>query len=63
MKPYFWFWCDVITEFSYNAGQGLLGYMIGAGVLSMPTKAGWLAAGITGIIGTANHLRAMRKSM
>ena len=61
MKPDFWFWCDLVTEFAWNASNTLVGYITATKVLMLPEPAGWLAAALMGIIGTSNHLRALRK--
>jgi hypothetical protein len=54
-------WLDLSVEFLYNGANTLVGYMTAKQVLEMPTEAAWLVAGLMGIIGLANHVRALRK--
>ena len=56
-----WFWFDLGTEFLYNAATSLSSYMLGAKVLGLPEPAAWLVAALAGVIGGANHVRALRK--
>ena len=62
MKLDVWFFMDLGSEFVYTAATLLSGYMAAHGALVMPSGAAWLAAGIAGLLGAANHLRALRKA-
>lgn len=62
MKPDFGFWLDLVTEFAWNAANTLVGYITAAKILELPPMAGFVVAGCMGVIGTANHLRALRKN-
>ena len=53
---------DSLTEFVFNGANFMLGYMVSAGGLVAPTRSAWTVAVLTGLLGAANHLRALRKS-
>ena len=53
---------DALTEFIYNGANFMLGYMVSAGGLVAPSRNAWIVAGLTGLLGAANHLRALRKA-
>ena len=55
------FWLDVATEFIFTASTTMLGYMTAAQALTLPSQAGWVAAILAGLVGAANHVRALRK--
>jgi hypothetical protein len=61
MKPDFWFWMDLLTEFAWNAATAMTGYITATKVLALPDPAAWLVAALMGVIGTSNHIRALRK--
>lgn len=54
---------DAIIDGVYSAATTLLGYMVGVGAGGpvVPSKAALLVAVVTGVIGAANQLRALRK--
>jgi hypothetical protein len=57
-------WIDVITEFFFNGANFTVGYMVATGqmgAITTPSGVVWLAAGLAGVIGSANHIRALRK--
>lgn len=58
MNPY----VDAIIDGVYSAATTLLGYMVGAGGAVVPSKAAVLVALVTGVLGAANQLRALRKA-
>lgn len=53
---------DILTEFVFNGCTFLLGYMVANGQLINATRNAWLVAGLTGLVGAANHIRALRKA-
>ena len=53
---------DALIDGLYTAGTTLLGYMVAQGQASMPSKAALLTALVTGVVGFANQLRALRKA-
>jgi hypothetical protein len=54
-------WIDVSTEFFFNGANFMMGYTLANGQVITPTKGAWTVAILTGIIGSMNHLRALRK--
>ena len=52
---------DLVTEFIFNGANFLLGYMVSQGQLVNLTTGAWTVAVLTGLVGAANHLRALRK--
>lgn len=52
---------DIVTEFVFNGCNFMLGYMVAQGQIINASKGAWLVAGLTGLVGAANHLRALRK--
>ena len=53
---------DALVDGLYVAGTTLLGYMVGqGGAPTMPSKPALMLAAITGLVGAANQLRALRK--
>lgn len=52
---------DAIIDGIYTAGSALLVVMVSNGQYVMPNKAALYAAGVTGLVGAANQLRALRK--
>ena len=57
------FWLDVVTEFVYNGAVYMLGYMTATGTLAQPTTTAWIVGILTGVVGAANHMRALRKAV
>jgi hypothetical protein len=55
-------WAEFLIEFSYNGAMTLSGYMLGAKALAIPDTPAWILAGLAGLIGVGNHVRALRKS-
>ncbi len=55
------FWFDLMTEFIFNGANFMLGYMIAQGQIITPAKGAWTVAILTGLVGAANHVRALRK--
>src|SRR3972149_12074093 len=53
---------DIVTEFVFNGCNFMLGYMVAQGQIINASKGAWLVAGLTGLVGAANHLRALRKT-
>jgi len=54
---------DLFFEFVWNAATTLSGYMLGAKVFELPKSAAILIAILFGVIGMANHWRALRKAV
>jgi len=52
---------DILTEFVFNGGTFLLGYMVANGQIVNASANAWIVAGLTGLVGAANHIRALRK--
>jgi hypothetical protein len=52
---------DAIVDGIYTGGSALLVVMVSNGNYVVPNKAALYAAGITGLVGAANQLRALRK--
>ena len=52
---------DAIIDGVYTAGSALLVVMVSNGTYVVPNKAALYAAGVTGLVGAANQLRALRK--
>lgn len=52
---------DAIIDGVYTAGSALLVVMVSNGEYIVPNKAALFAAGVTGLVGAANQLRALRK--
>lgn len=55
------FYFDLITEFVFNGCNFMLGYMVAQGQILQPSKGAWTVALLTGLVGAANHVRALRK--
>ena len=60
-----WGWvnaiADAVIDGIYTAGSALLVVMVSNGQYVVPNKAALYAAGVTGLVGAANQLRALRK--
>ena len=56
------FYFDVATEFIFNGANFLLGYMVAQGQIVALTKNAIIVGVLTGLIGAANHIRALRKA-
>ena len=56
------FYVDLLTEFIFNGSNFLLGYMVANGQILQPSKGAWTVAVLTGLVGAANHVRALRKA-
>ncbi len=52
---------DAIIDGVYTAGSALLVVMVSNGEYVVPNKAALYAAAVTGLVGAANQLRALRK--
>lgn len=53
---------DSAIDGGYTFVATLMGYMVGTGgIIAMPSKAALLVAGLTGLGGFLNQLRALRK--
>jgi len=52
---------DALIDGVYTAGSALLVVMVSNGSYILPSKAALYAAAVTGIVGAANQLRALRK--
>ena len=52
---------DAVIDGVYTAGSALLVVMVSEGSYVIPNKAALYAAGVTGLVGAANQLRALRK--
>ena len=52
---------DAVIDGVYTAGSALLVVMVSNGTYVVPNKAALYAAGVTGLVGAANQLRALRK--
>lgn len=52
---------DAVIDGVYTAGSALLVVMVANGNYVLPSKAALYAAGVTGLVGAANQLRALRK--
>ena len=52
---------DAIIDGIYTAGSALMVVMVSNGTYVMPSKAALMAAGVAGLVGAANQLRALRK--
>ena len=55
------FWIDLLFEFIYNATNSAISYMVGSNILQLPGPASWTLAIPFGLLGMANHYRALRK--
>ncbi len=55
------FYLDIATEFIFNGANFLLGYMIAQGQIVALSKTAIIAGILTGLVGAANHVRALRK--
>lgn len=54
---------DIVTEFIFNGANFLLGWMIATnGQITALTKNAVIVGVLTGLIGAANHIRALRKA-
>lgn len=54
-------WADIGVEFIYNGAIYMLGYMTASGTLTNPTPTAWVVGVLTGLVGAANHYRALKK--
>ena len=52
---------DSLVDGLYTAGSALMVVMVSNGNYIMPSKAALAAAGVAGLVGAANQLRALRK--
>lgn len=52
---------DIVTEFIFNGANFLLGYMVAQGQIVNLTKNAIIVGTLTGLVGAANHIRALRK--
>lgn len=52
---------DIVTEFIFNGSTFMLGYMVSQGQIITPSRNAWVVAALTGLVGAANHIRALRK--
>lgn len=52
---------DAVIDGIYTSGSALLVVMVSNGTYIVPNKAALYAAGVTGLVGAANQLRALRK--
>lgn len=60
-----WGWinaiADAIIDGVYTSGSALLVVMVSNGQYIVPNRAALYAAAVTGLVGAANQLRALRK--
>lgn len=52
---------DIATEFVFNGCNFMLGTMVANGTITNPSKTAWVVAVLTGLVGAANHVRALRR--
>lgn len=62
MNTYIGSLIDAVVDGLYTAGTTLLGYMVAQGQPTVPSRGALLLALVTGVVGAANQLRALRKT-
>jgi hypothetical protein len=54
-------WVDIGIEGLFNAGQTMTGYLLAKEGFQWPTTTAFVVAGLMGVVGVINHIRALRK--